>query len=105
MGSLGRKALADAERNVAKAQAKDQIKARAKLARWVDGTLRFLSDPPLLVPVDELFGHVDADGAIRRQMALMQTLPLGHSPAHGPYGEARPRTRPALSASSTPSRW
>jgi uncharacterized protein (DUF2252 family) len=59
-GSLGRKALADAERNVARAQAKDQIKARAKLTRWVDGSLRFLSDPPLLVPVDELFADVDA---------------------------------------------
>jgi uncharacterized protein (DUF2252 family) len=59
-GSIGRKALADAQRNVAKAQAKDQLKARAKLTHWVDGNLRFLSDPPLLVPVDELFGDVDA---------------------------------------------
>jgi uncharacterized protein (DUF2252 family) len=59
-GSVGKRTLADAQRNVAKAQAKDQIKARAKLTRPVNGSVRFLSDPPLLVPVDELFGDVDA---------------------------------------------
>jgi uncharacterized protein (DUF2252 family) len=59
-GSVGKKTLMDAQRNVAKAQAKDQIKARDKLTRPVNGNLRFLSDPPLLVPVDELFGDVDA---------------------------------------------
>jgi uncharacterized protein (DUF2252 family) len=55
-GSVGKKALETAGRNVAKAQTKDQIKARAKLTRWVDGELQFISDPPLLVPVHELFG-------------------------------------------------
>ena len=43
------------ERNVGKAQSKDQIKARAQLTRPVDGELRFVSDPPLLVPGDELY--------------------------------------------------
>ncbi|MBO0730899.1 MAG: DUF2252 family protein, partial [Acidimicrobiaceae bacterium] len=41
-------------RNVARAQTKDQLKARKKLTRVVDGKFRFVSDPPLLVPIDEL---------------------------------------------------
>ena len=59
-GQVGRKVLRDAERNVAKAQAKDQIKARAKLTTRVNGSVRFLSDPPLLVPVHDLFGDGEA---------------------------------------------
>jgi uncharacterized protein (DUF2252 family) len=37
-----------------KAESKDRLKARAKLTTVVDGDLRFLSDPPLLVPVEDL---------------------------------------------------
>ena len=59
-GDVGRKVLRDAERNVAKAQAKDQIKARAKLTTRVNGGVRFTADPPLLVPIDELYGDVEA---------------------------------------------
>ncbi len=43
-----------------KAQRKDQLKAAAKLTHEVDGQLRFLADPPLLVPaadiVDDFYG-------------------------------------------------
>jgi hypothetical protein len=39
---------------VDKAESKDQLKARAKLTRLVDGELRFVSDPHLVVPVEEL---------------------------------------------------
>jgi uncharacterized protein (DUF2252 family) len=59
-GSVGKRNLEDAERNVARAQSKDHLKARAKLTRPVNGSLRFLSDPPLMVPIDELFADVDA---------------------------------------------
>jgi uncharacterized protein (DUF2252 family) len=60
-GAVGKKMVQQAERNVTKAQTKDQIKARAKLTRTVGGQLRFISDPPLLVPVDELYDDVDAE--------------------------------------------
>jgi uncharacterized protein (DUF2252 family) len=49
------------EQNVAKARAKDRMKAMAKLTRRVDGDVRIVSDPPLLVPVDELFSGADAN--------------------------------------------
>ena len=39
------------ERNLAKARAKDSLKAFAKLTKLVDGEPRIVSDPPLIVPV------------------------------------------------------
>jgi uncharacterized protein (DUF2252 family) len=48
-------ALKQFQQAAAKAQSKDQLKARKKLTQVVDGTLQFLSDPPLLVPARELF--------------------------------------------------
>lgn len=42
-------------RGVAKAESKDRLKAKKKLTTLIDGELRFVSDPPLLVPASELF--------------------------------------------------
>src|SRR5207249_5027039 len=41
-------------RNVARARAKDSLHAFGKLTRVVDGQVRIVSDPPLIVPVEEL---------------------------------------------------
>jgi uncharacterized protein (DUF2252 family) len=49
------------ERAVAKAHGRDNLRALGKLTRRVNGELRFASDPPLLVPIAELFGDVEAD--------------------------------------------
>jgi uncharacterized protein (DUF2252 family) len=42
------------ERNVAKAQTKDSLKAFNKLVQVVDGQPRLVSDPPLIMPLEEL---------------------------------------------------
>jgi uncharacterized protein (DUF2252 family) len=42
------------ERNVAKAQSKDSMKAFAKLTTVVDGERRIVSDPPLIVPIEDV---------------------------------------------------
>ena len=42
------------ERNIAKAERKDRIRAFSKLTRRVDGELRIDSDPPVLVPLEEM---------------------------------------------------
>ncbi len=42
------------ERGVAKARAKDSTRAFSKLTEEVDGRLRIVSDPPLIVPIGEL---------------------------------------------------
>ena len=49
------KAVKRAERNVAKARTKDSLAAFKKLTRVVDGEPRIVSNPPLIVPVSELF--------------------------------------------------
>jgi uncharacterized protein (DUF2252 family) len=42
------------ERDVAKARTKDSLKAFAKLTHVVDGERRIVSDPPLIVPLEDL---------------------------------------------------
>jgi uncharacterized protein (DUF2252 family) len=44
------------ERDIAKARAKDGLRAFSKLTRIVDGEPRIISAPPLIVPVEELAG-------------------------------------------------
>ena len=51
------------ERNLAKAQSKDSMKAFSKLTEMVDGQPKIASDPPLIVPIEEL-----ASGAERAQV-------------------------------------
>ena len=52
---VNRKELKRLNRNVAKARAKDSLRALDKLTHVVDGHPRMVSDPPLIVPIDELF--------------------------------------------------
>ena len=49
------------ERNLAKARGKDSLKAFAKLTERVDGEPRIVSDPPLIVRLEELASDVEAD--------------------------------------------
>jgi uncharacterized protein (DUF2252 family) len=48
------KALRRVEKNLAKARTKDSMQALHKLTHEVDGELRILADPPLVVPVRDL---------------------------------------------------
>src|SRR6478736_7286172 len=60
--------LAQLQKAVAKAKTKDRFKALARLTQPVDGDIRFVSDPPLLVPAQELYGDLageQLDDAIR----------------------------------------
>ena len=45
------------ERNLAKTRAKDSLKALAKLTEIVEGELRIVSDPPVVVPIEEVAGE------------------------------------------------
>jgi uncharacterized protein (DUF2252 family) len=51
-----------ADKAVAKAKTKDSMQALEKLTEVVDGETRFVSDPPLLVPIEELFP--DGQGSV-----------------------------------------
>jgi uncharacterized protein (DUF2252 family) len=46
------------DRDVAKAKTRDHLQAFSKLVTDVDGQLRFISNPPLLVPVEEIVGEI-----------------------------------------------
>jgi uncharacterized protein (DUF2252 family) len=48
------KRLKKAEANIAKSRTKDSMHAFEKLTHVVDGEPRIISDPPLIVPIDEL---------------------------------------------------
>lgn len=50
-----------AAKNVAKARTKDSMKAFEKLTTIVDGEPRIVSDPPLIVPVEDVVSGADLD--------------------------------------------
>ncbi len=54
----GRKVTEAFQRRMAKAQSKDHLAALAKLTVEVDGKLRFVDNPPLMVPAEDLFTDV-----------------------------------------------
>ena len=51
------KARAQADKALAKARTRDSMQALDKLTHVVDGETRFVSDPPLLVPIEELLSE------------------------------------------------
>jgi len=62
--------LAGAERAVERYRRKDSARAVAKLAERVDGQLRIVHDPPLLVPIRELLPH-DSGAELQARFAEM----------------------------------
>jgi uncharacterized protein (DUF2252 family) len=64
------------EKNLAKTQAKDSLRAFSKLTTIVDGQPRIISDPPLIVPIEDLADGGDieafARGVIRGYRRTLQ---------------------------------
>ena len=60
-------------KSAAKAQRKDSLRALTKLTHRVGGRLRFLSDPPLLTPAEELLGPGEARDVTERLVALVDS--------------------------------
>ncbi len=63
-----KKQIARAEKTIAKARAKDSLRAFEKLTEIVDGEARIRSDPPVVVPLRDLFPsdqHEAVDEALR----------------------------------------
>jgi uncharacterized protein (DUF2252 family) len=77
-GEAKKKEIRAFERNVAKARTKDSLRAFAKLTHEVDREPRIRSDPPLIVPFDELFAGRAEEAEDRLQGVLSdyrETLP------------------------------
>jgi len=75
--AAGEKEAATFRRNLAKTRAKDRMRALSKLTREVDGELRIVSEPPLIVPVSELVDEsADVEAAIQKIIGdYRDTLP------------------------------
>jgi uncharacterized protein (DUF2252 family) len=58
-GILRPNAAKRTEAGLAKARTKDSLQALSKLTHVVDGEPRIISDPPLLVPIEELAADID----------------------------------------------
>ena len=70
------------ERNVAKARSKDSLRAFAKLTEMVDGEPRIVSDPPLIIPIEEL--------AFRRRAGRDRGVRARRDPLLPAHPEQRP---------------
>jgi uncharacterized protein (DUF2252 family) len=75
--AAGEKEAATFRRNLAKTRSKDRMRALSKLTREVDGKLRIVSEPPLIVPLDELADEdADIEAAVLKIIAdYRETLP------------------------------
>ena len=62
---LGKRELREAERDIAKARTRDSSRVFTRLAGEVDGELRIVADPPLIVPIEDLALPGDATGGHR----------------------------------------
>jgi uncharacterized protein (DUF2252 family) len=64
------KRLQKMERRLGKARWKDSTRAVLKLTEAVDGRLQFVSEPPLIVPIEELLGEAER-GELRERLEGM----------------------------------
>ena len=56
------------DKDLAKARTRDSMQEVAKLTRLVDGRPRIISDPPLVVPIDELLPRQEDEAAFESQL-------------------------------------
>jgi len=66
-----RRAARTYDKNIAKAESKNSLRAFAKLTHSVDGELRIVSDPPLITPVEEVFKGAKPDVLLERLLELI----------------------------------
>src|SRR5215472_3207613 len=81
---MPKKAVRRTKKQMAKAHTRDSTQALAKLTTVKDGRRQIISDPPLIVPIEELAGHLDV-GAVYRFLRRLftgytQTLPAYRRP-------------------------
>ncbi|MGC2375308.1 MAG: DUF2252 domain-containing protein [Solirubrobacteraceae bacterium] len=83
------KRLQKMERRLGKARSKDSTRAVMKLTEAVEGRLRFVSEPPLIVPLEELLGEAER-GDLRKRLEVMlddyrESLSIDHRVLLGDY--------------------
>ena len=69
--NTSKKLQARAQANLAKARTKDSMQAFTKLTHEVDGQRRIISDPPLIVPIEELIPEGTARESVDAELHAM----------------------------------
>jgi hypothetical protein len=67
------KVKARADKEVAKARTRDSMQALEKLTQVIDGERRFVSNPPLIVPIEELVSEAESAELTRRMEDLIDS--------------------------------
>jgi uncharacterized protein (DUF2252 family) len=78
---MPKKAVRQAKTQMAKARTRDSTQALAKLTTVKDGQRQIISDPPLIVPIEELASHLDVDAVYR----FLSRLFTGYTPTLPAY--------------------
>jgi len=71
-GRISRRRVKRVEKTIAKARTRDSLRAFDKLTHLVDGEPRIVSDPPLIVPVEEVFPEATSRELDRRVAAYLE---------------------------------
>jgi uncharacterized protein (DUF2252 family) len=84
-GELSKKSAAKAQDYLAKARTRDSVRVFSRRARTVDGELRIVAEPPLIVPVEDLIvagsEWENADFVIKELLSsYRRTLGVEHHP-------------------------
>ncbi len=84
-GRLGKREANEAAEDIAKARTRDHLRVASKRAGEVDGELRIVADPPLIVPIEDLAGpgtsSEQIEKSIRRLLqSYRRTLGRHHHP-------------------------
>jgi len=84
-GRLGKRGAAEAAEDAEKARRRDHLRVAAKRTDEVDGELRIVADPPLIVPIEDLAGPgtsiEEVEKSIRRLLqSYRRTLGRHHHP-------------------------
>ncbi|MGN6217355.1 MAG: DUF2252 domain-containing protein [Solirubrobacterales bacterium] len=83
---LDERRLRRLERNLAKARAKDSLRALGKMTHERDGEIRIVSDPPLITPLEELTDAADAEDQLQAVLAAYrETLSADRQRLLGSY--------------------
>ncbi|HEY8304401.1 MAG TPA: DUF2252 domain-containing protein [Solirubrobacteraceae bacterium] len=77
------KRLEKMEKRLGKARVKDSTRAVLKLTEEVDGRLRFVSEPPLVVPMEELLGKAESDDLRKRMEGMLADYSDSLTDEHG----------------------
>jgi uncharacterized protein (DUF2252 family) len=77
------KRLQKMERRLGRARSKDSTRAVMKLTETVDGRLRFVSEPPLIVPLEELLGEAERGDLRQRLEVMLEDYRKSLSDEHG----------------------